>query len=321
MKWLFVGPNLLSGIGQVTRGYASLVNGEYVVYSEGTTPSQDKYDICFAFVLPLRKNLEYIDSISHLCDRIVYMTVCETQTVHQSYSSLVQCKPMYVPSQFAKERLEAQFPEMECKVLHHWARRPRVHKFLAPFVQVTPESPYIFYTIGNILDARKNLRGIVQAFKACNFPNARLLLKATCAKPVTITVPNVAVINGLVSEDHLDKIHDGCHCYINASHSEGVGMGAVEAAVRNKPIIIADYGGLKEYVKTPYVIPCKLDKIGFDDFLFKKDMEWGHPSIAHLVAAMKDCYNKRLGRMNHAHTKNLITEVQNTLENIAQTEL
>ena len=32
-------------------------------------------------------------------------------------------------------------------------------------------------------------------------------------------------------------------CYVSFSSSEGVGMGAVEAAIRNKPVIITDYGG------------------------------------------------------------------------------
>jgi len=47
MKWLFIGPNPLAGIGQVTMRYAELMKGEYCTY-EGT-PSLKEYDVGFAF--------------------------------------------------------------------------------------------------------------------------------------------------------------------------------------------------------------------------------------------------------------------------------
>jgi glycosyltransferase involved in cell wall biosynthesis len=108
--------------------------------------------------------------------------------------------------------------------------------------------PYTFYTIGNIADPRKNIQGLINAFLECNFgTEARLVLKATCFHPITLKIPGVVVINGLLSDEALERVHASCHCYVNCSHSEGVGMGAVEAALRSKPVIITDYGGLKEY--------------------------------------------------------------------------
>ena len=62
------------------------------------------------------------------------------------------------------------------------------------------------------------------------------------------------------------------------SSSEGVGMGAVEAAMRDKPVIITDYGGAPEYVKTPYTISivdfksCRM----MTSYL-RKGMQWGKP--------------------------------------------
>ena len=52
----------------------------------------------------------------------------------------------------------------------------------------------------------------------------------------------------------MEDIHSKSDCYVSFSSSEGVGMGAVEAAVRNKPVIITDYGGATEYIETPYTI-------------------------------------------------------------------
>ena len=98
------------------------------------------------------------------------------------------------------------------------------------------------------MDPRKKFRDILQAFVRLNEPNSRLVVKATCGRDVTIQFPNVEVINGLISEDEMNTIHSRGDCYVNCSNSEGVGMGAIEAAIRDKPVIATTYGGPSEYL-------------------------------------------------------------------------
>ena len=126
-------------------------------------------------------------------------------------------------------------------------------------------------------------------------------------------MPNVEVINGLISDEEMDKLHDRGDCYVSFSKSEGVGMGPVEAALRDKPVIITNYGGSPEYVKTPYTIDCELQELERDDFLFKKGMTWGKPNPSQLLEFMEDAYNKKLRYMNHEYTKKLVGK-----ENILQ---
>ncbi len=308
MHWLFIGPNKLSGIGQVTRKYANLVDGEYVEFHQ--TPQKSEYDYGFVFMLPIEHQLKQIDELTKRCKKCYYMTVCETETVNPLYGMLQKYKPMFVPSEFCKNILERQFPGIECKILRHYAP-PRVHK-----ATKLKTRPYNFYTICNALDPRKNIKMLLSAFSHCNFPDARLVIKSTAAKPLSLNIPNVMVINGLITDEQMEKIHDGCHCYVNCSHSEGVGMGAVEAAMRGKPIIITDYGGLKEYVKTPWVVPCKLGEIGFDDFLFTKDLKWGHPHYQTLIKHLKDCYETRVMSFDHEHTKEIMNQIQIDLQTL-----
>ena len=293
--WLFIGPTPLSGIGQVTKKYADLVRGEYVEY--GQPCSRDRYDAGFAFVLPT------MPEFSYPCDRMTYMTVCETEPVNPLYKNLEKFGPViYCPSEFCIKILSRQFPSIEWKLLRHWTPE-KPHR--APVTS----TPYTFYTIGNIVDPRKNMNGLVRAFQECQFGSeARLVFKATCVKPMQI--PGVVVINGLLDDDTLERIHASCHCYVNCSHSEGVGMGAVEAALRSKPVIITDYGGLKEYVETPWVVPCTKGPIGFEDFLFRKTDEWGHPSHDELVKCLRDCFTKRVSFWDHSHTRKLMDKVK-----------
>jgi glycosyltransferase involved in cell wall biosynthesis len=302
MTTLFIGPSLLAGIGQVTKQYSSLIeNSEYVEI--GQHPRKQRYTHGFAFVLPIENQLVIIDQYATLCDSMMYMTVCETEPVNPAYGLLARYKTVWCPSEFARSTLERQFPHVEWRLLRHYALEK-------PWAEPASTTPYTFYTIGNIADPRKNIQGLVNAFLSCGFGDqARLVLKATCTRPVSLKVPGVVVMNGLLSDEALEKVHASCHCYVNCSHSEGVGMGAVEAALRSKPVIITDYGGLKEYVQTPWVVPCTKGPIGFDDFLFTKDLEWGHPDQGRLQDALRDCFQKRVTFWDHSHTRALTSEV------------
>jgi glycosyltransferase involved in cell wall biosynthesis len=166
-----------------------------------------------------------------------------------------------------------------------------------------PTGKYVFYHIGNIADQRKNFRSILEAFIRLNLPDCLLVVKATCKQDVAINVPNVIVINGLIPENELDMLHKLCDCYVSFSSSEGIGLGAVEAAIQNKPVIIPEYGGAVDYIKTPYLIKCEKQEIQNDDFLFKKGMIWGKPNFDQLLKFMKDAYTKKLTYMNHDHTR------------------
>jgi glycosyltransferase involved in cell wall biosynthesis len=305
-RWLFIGPSPLAGIGQVTMQYARLVDGEYVEI--GQKPNNSRYSHGFAFVLPVEAQLKVVDQYASLCDTMAYMTVCETEPVNPAYGILTRYKTVWCPSEFARTTLERQFPNVTWKLLRHYApERPHRCPIEADHGK---QPPYTFYTIGNIADPRKNIQGLINAFLSCGFGDeARLVLKATCIQPVKIDIPGVVIINGLLSDEALERIHGSCHCYVNCSHSEGVGMGAVEAALRSKPVIITDYGGLKEYVDTPWVVKCTKGPIGFDDFLFTRDLEWGHPDQMDLVDCLKNCFEKRVTFWDHAHTKELIQAI------------
>lgn len=291
MTWLFVGPVPLSGIGQVMFKYAQLFGAEYVTFHE--TPKKE-YKHVFAFIIP---QVETFGFILKKFNPTIVMTVCETEPVHENYGMIFKTFPrVLVPSQFCKDVFTRQFPDSNIEVFPHWPGP-------VSLLREKNDEPYTFYTIGNIIDPRKNIKMILEAFIRCRFPNARLVLKATCKSDVHMKLPNVTVINGLLTDKEMDDVHEMCHCYVNCSHSEGVGMGAVEAAIRNKPVIITDFGGLKEYVKTPFIIECTETSVGVTDFLFEPHMKWGKPSLERLMTHMNYCYENNVRTWDHSHTR------------------
>lgn len=275
--------------------YAHLLGAEYVTFYDPPPPPQNKV---FAFLIP---QPETIETVIQKFKPDIVMTVCETEPVHESYEIILKKFPIVlVPSEFCKGVLSRQFPAYadRLRVFRHWP---------GEFALVVPpkeKRPYTFYTIGNVLDHRKNIKMLVNAFYACGFRDrARLVIKATCIK--NIQIDGVLVINGLVSDEHMERIHNMCDCYVNCSFSEGVGMGAVEAAVRNKPVIVTDYGGLCEYVKTPFVISTEPSEVGVVDFMYRPHMKWGKPNIDDLIRHMKHCVENDIREWNHEYTREL----------------
>ncbi len=293
---LVIGPSLLSGIGQCTKKYTELFpDWKYMEISEDI-PECER---AFIFALPIDYWFNKIPELKKKIKHLHCMTICETETVHEDYGKLFKFfDRIAVASEFCKKVFSRQFPDTEFYIL-------RSH--------VPHDDIYTFYHIGNIVDQRKNFRDILEAFVRLDKPDTRLIIKATCKQPIQINLPRVEVINGLLPDSEMDKIHRLSDCYVSFSSSEGIGLGAVEAAIRDKPVIITDYGAAPEYVKTPYTIECGLQELQNDDFLFKKGMQWGKPNKEQLLEFMNDAYEKRLRYMDHSHTRHMVSK-----ENVSQ---
>jgi len=296
---IIIGPKLNTGIGNQAIKYTQLFQPDSTYHVFGSKIPEHEHGLIF--MLPISDHLEYLKYARTRVKNLACMTICETETVHEDYGLIMkEFKKVAVPSEFCKKVFSRQFPDNEFYIIHAHIPKPK-------------EKPYTFYHIGNIMDPRKKFRDILSAFARLNEPNTRLIVKATSNQDIQIKFPNVEIINGLISDEEMDTLHNRSDCYVSFSHSEGIGMGAVEAAIRDKPVIITNYGGAPEYIKTPYTIDCGLQELEKDDFLFKKGMVWGEPNFDQLLEFMRHAYDNRVRHMNHEHTKKLVGR-ENVLE-------
>lgn len=294
---IFVGPSFPGGIAHHMYNYTHLFPGATYYSLADDIPECDH---AYVFALPVDVFFDRYEYVKSRVKNISCFTVCETETVHEDFGRLMKLfKRMGVPSEFCRRVLSGQFPENEFYVIHPY---------------VPPPKPYIFYTIGNVTDVRKNFYSLLRVFSRIHDPDVRLVVKTQSNCPVNIQVPNVEFINEELDDHQMELLHRQCDCYVSFSHSEGVGMGALEAAMRDKPVIITDYGGAPEYIKTPYTVECTPTSVGVDYYLFKKDMIWGQPSEDTLLRFMKDAIAKKLRHMNHDHTKRILSR-----ENVIKT--
>tara|TARA_R110000803_G_scaffold75066_1_gene139312 strand:- start:23 stop:958 length:936 start_codon:yes stop_codon:yes gene_type:complete len=297
---LFIGPTPLAGIGQCVLKYLALFPGSTYIQPHEIGDNITGRDI-FMFPLPLEYWFSLIPGIKEKAKSVICMTICETETVHEDYGKLFDMfDTIAVSSEFCKRVFSRQFPDTNFQIIRAYIPPPSVFSL--------PESTiYRFYHIGNIMDPRKNVNDILKAFLELNLPNCELVIKATCKQDVNINHPNIKVINGLVEQGVIDQLHAMCDCYVSFSNSEGIGMGAVEAALRDKPVILPEYGGAPDYIKSDYMISCGTQEILNDDFLFKKGMLWGKPNFEQLKEFMLDAHTKRVREVDHSFTKQRVS--------------
>ena len=151
---IFIGPKLLTGIGQHAQKYTKLFlpNSDY--YELGSTLPESEHGL--VFTIPTKEHIEYITYAKRRVKNLACMTVCETETVHEDYGLIMkEFKRVAVPSEFCKRVLSRQFPDNDFYVIH-------------AHIPIPKEKPYVFYHIGNIMDPRKKFRDILQAFVRLN---------------------------------------------------------------------------------------------------------------------------------------------------------
>lgn len=305
-----IGPSPLSGIGQQCIQYARLFGDscKFVVITDWESIPEGSTVMIYA--LPVDMWMNVIPGMKKRFKKVVLMTICETETVHEDYGKLFDMfEVVATPSKFCKRIFERQFPQTRFHVVNAAARDPQV-SVLSYKPRDWTNHKYTFYHIGNIADQRKNINAVIGAFTELfhdKLDTVRLVLKATCGSEVKCSTPGVEVINGLLSEEDLEKVHENGDCYVTASFSEGIGMGAVEAALRAKPVILPEYGGATEYVSSQYRIPCGRTAVPSDDFLFKAGMVWGNPDLSKLREFMWAAYSKRDSRAGHPLTQYAIS--------------
>ena len=136
---LFIGPTLLSGIGQVVKKYQCLYpDSKYIDYGGLIEKDSD----VFAFALPIPDVINYLITVKQQARKVICMTVCETETVHELYGELFKLfSIIYVPSEFCQVIFSKQFPETKFEIIRHYV----------PLIKEVPRNrdtdTYIFYHI------------------------------------------------------------------------------------------------------------------------------------------------------------------------------
>ena len=322
MKIFVIYNHPCTGLGQASLKYMDILTslGHQIIYKEFVEYFYDvnektqvkksiefpEADALFVNLAPIHDVLPHIHALTQHYKHSTCMLVWETEEVPEI---LIRWASMF------KHILA---PSLYCINVFKKVIKNDI-KFLPHFVPVVPwknnqirrklkrmlnTNKYIFYTIGNMADKRKNLDFLIKGFQECNFDNAILFIKVQSYDKVDISGSNIKVLDDvLISNEEISYIHDKCDCYISTSFSEGVGLGIVEAANHGNPVIMTDYGGQNDYVKTDYLIDTTIDIIGFEYGYFTPYMTWGIPNYTTYMKHLKYVYENKIKSVEHKKTK------------------
>ncbi|MDR3358089.1 MAG: glycosyltransferase [Desulfovibrio sp.] len=196
----------------------------------------------------------------------------------------------------------AMVPHVQrCFVLPHLARR------LSPaagdlrwagdlFAESREAGAFVFLSVMDAVNPRKNLRGLLTAFglvrDGARRP-VRLLLKQYRAKMPFDGMPGVISVAEDVSPGRMAALYALCGAYVSAHHAEGWGLGMSEAMTYGKPVIATGYSGNMEYMDAtnsfpvPYVLEPVSEEMRALLPLFTPDMLWAEPDMGRFVKAMR----------------------------------
>ena len=265
----------------------------------------EKADILVVYVVPQPHLMPVLKHLVPIYKKTYGITLWETNEPPEcfvEYAKLFDCM-------FAGSMYSAKMFDPPLVFLPHHARKKsyRIQNVNHGLKRVLTTPGYKFYSISDFCDSRKNYKQLVKGFLECGVPGAKLVLKHNRQPPDMVEHPNIINVIGELPQSDMEFIHDICNCYVSLSFSEGVGLGIVEAAIRNKPIIMTDYGGQNDYVKTQWKVKTTQGKVGFDEFLFTKDMTWGIPDQDHYKELLKEVYLTSPKTEDHEHTTKLVS--------------
>jgi len=229
---------------------------------------------------------------------------------------------IFVPSQFNKAVFEASGIHCPIHLLPHVARTQNASDEGLDLGAVNDED-FVFYTIGAWTTRKamgQTVRAYLDAFSAED-PVA-LVIKTDAIKPlasqrsrfvgsgasgwqlttawslarILADYPKPAkihLVSGRITPGQIDQLHRRGDCFISLSHSEGWGLGAFDAALAAKPVIITGWGGQLDYLGKdyPYLVDYSLrstDQYPDDGyFLHAADALWAEASNESAISLMR----------------------------------
>lgn len=123
--------------------------------------------------------------------------------------------------------------------------------------------------------------------------------------------PVVLISDESLSDQEIMALHEMGDCFIYLTRTEGWGLGAFEAALRGKPLIITGYGGQIDYIDPDlcYLIDYELVPVSEPTWSanYQASDLWAEPSINHAARQMRDVFENRKGAQDCANqqAKNL----------------
>ncbi|MDL2307925.1 glycosyltransferase, partial [Desulfovibrio sp. OttesenSCG-928-C06] len=164
-------------------------------------------------------------------------------------------------------------------------------------------APFVFLSVVDAINPRKNLRGLLTAYGLLRKMTARpvhLLLKQYRLDMDFSGIEGVSSITGDLSEGRMAALYGSCDAYVSAHHSEGWGLGLSSAMAFGKPVIATGYSGNMQFMNNANSLPVPYSLVPVSQEmckmvpLFTSEMRWAEPDLAAMAGLMRRAAEGRL---------------------------
>lgn len=259
--------------------------------------------------------------------RIVGHTVWETDRLPAHWPALINgLDAVIVPTEWNREVFRASGVHIPIWVVPHLPRPQRPvsdadRAGLRPLLAGL-EGRQLFYTVSTWLE-RKSIDPLVAAFAEAFGPDdpVALVIKTTAhdlervrrdpghegqSVPVQPQFeamigravlrhgrvpPPIRLVTDELSDGALQALHEAGDCFVSLCRAEGWGLGAFEAALAAKPVVITGWGGPTAFLDPEAA--CFVDwtlapvRPGEANGSYTPDQHWAEPDLASAVAALR----------------------------------
>ncbi len=227
--------------------------------------------------------------------------VVETDPMPKAYiKPLRQMDEIWTCSEFSRQILSKEFDNVHC--IPHIVRRNKVSPTDIQKVQSLiqqqvnfQEKPYLFYTICDGVNPRKNLMALLRAFALlARRGNYKLVVKQYRQALDLSELPNVISITDQLTNGEIAALHTLCDCYVSAHCAEAWGLSLAQAMAFAHPVVATGYSGNMEFMNenNAFLAKYQKEKIRETDLkhcppFFSADMHWAYVDETDLALQMQ----------------------------------
>jgi glycosyltransferase involved in cell wall biosynthesis len=284
------------------------------------------YDVVILHVIP-----EYYERcLVHETGKfIVAYSTWETDTLPASWLPLLALADLIlVPCQWNRAVYERGGCRVPIRVVPHIFNPPRSTPIPLNLHGVRP-TDFVFYSIG-VWTSRKNNERLIEAFlRAFTARDPVVLVLKTTREDERLrrrgklqsvlsrwfrtsrravrrlrrnhaAPARVILLDAPVSSAHIEALHQRGDAYVSLAHAEGWGLGAFDAAGRDKPVMMTGYGGPLDFLPRHLAHLIDYDLVPVDvgpmenRLTYRQDHRWAQPRLDHAVQTFKQIYVQRL---------------------------
>lgn len=190
-------------------------------------------------------------------------------------------------------------------------------KLVPPVVQLVPETrltrddfqwkkeEFVFLFICDFMSIpqRKNPLAVVRAFRSAfhKSERARLILKVIndhvnrqywATLKEACADANITLIDARLDRSQMDALTSLADCYISLHRSEGFGLTLAEAMLAGKPVIGTAYSGNMDFMteENSYLVPYDFIEVGRDVRPYTPGAQWAEPRHQEAAAIMRSIF-------------------------------